>query len=518
VISRFLKPLLSQLGQLVPLYTSGGPSALMSAAEKTEEEDAYLMGEKKYEAPAEENEFAKAAAGPGALLADGPAARNETWNKLNSDPLLMMRMQEQEARKQVMQHPVKMAQIQKEVAELRVKKKAKKEAKKEAEKEKKEDRKRVIREEVRRKVLGEEGYAAAKRREGAKPKSGPGRGGRSDDSSASGSPINRGSPHSRSRSRSPPRRAGGRGDGRDERGGEDRYRQGGGGGGGGGDRRERDDHAARRRDDHGGGGRRRSRSRSRDRGDRRDQDRGGSGRGRDDDRRDRRDDSRGGERGDRRDDAHRRDDRRHDDDNKAPAAPSSDKDAGAPAPAGGDRGGGHRDGASAQDGSKGYGLTFANQRAQDAAATRVERRNEWRENTKDERDAADEVAKKAKEAAWSKNGGKNSVGHRTGKLTAEEKAARLRSMMSDADVHDEARWSRIQTNAAEEAAAGEKSLVELSVGAPARHHSEVAPFLEAAQRKAFGGGEVGEGGGLEDRIAASKYYAQRGGDGNSFKR
>lgn len=185
---------------------------------------------------------------------------------------------------------------------------------------------------------------------------------------------------------------------------------------------------------------------------------------------------------------------------------------------GGDKATGVRDGASAQDGAKGYGLTYANQRAEDAAAVRRERRNEWRESTKEEREAAEEAARRAKEAAWAKTGGKNSVGHRTGKLTAEEKAARLRAMMSDADVHDEARWSRLQKSAEEEAAGGEKSLVELSVGAPGRHHSEAAPFLEAAQRKAFGGGEVGEGGGLEDRIGVRKYYAQRGVDGNAYKR
>ena len=163
-------------------------------------------------------------------------------------------------------------------------------------------------------------------------------------------------------------------------------------------------------------------------------------------------------------------------------------------------------------------MTYANQRAQDAAAVRRERRDEWRESTREEREAAEEAERKAKEAAWAKTGGKNNIGHQTGKLSAEEKEARLRAMMSDADVHDEARWSRLQKNAADEAAGGEKSLVELSVGAPARHHSEAAPFLEAAQRKAFGGGEVGEGGGLEDRIGNRKYYAQRGGDGNAFKR
>jgi len=111
----------------------GGP--LMNAAEKSREEEAYLLGEKKYVPPKEEDQLKKAASAGGALLADGPAARNETWNKLNADPLLMMRMQEQDARKHVTENPVKMAQIRREVEEHRRKKKDKKRAKKEAKKE-----------------------------------------------------------------------------------------------------------------------------------------------------------------------------------------------------------------------------------------------------------------------------------------------------------------------------------------------------------------------------------------------
>eukprot|EP00227_Mantoniella_beaufortii_P011626 CAMPEP_0197576320 /NCGR_PEP_ID=MMETSP1326-20131121/1384_1 /TAXON_ID=1155430 /ORGANISM="Genus nov. species nov., Strain RCC2288" /LENGTH=202 /DNA_ID=CAMNT_0043139215 /DNA_START=135 /DNA_END=740 /DNA_ORIENTATION=+ len=127
----------------------GGPK---SASEQKKEDDEYLLGEKKYVAPIEENAFAAAA--PGALLAaDTPLARNEKWNKLNSDPLLMMRMQEQEARKAIMHNPVKMAQIQREVAALRKIRKAKKHAKKEAKKEKKKERRKSIRDEVRRKVM-----------------------------------------------------------------------------------------------------------------------------------------------------------------------------------------------------------------------------------------------------------------------------------------------------------------------------------------------------------------------------
>lgn len=34
---------------------------------------------------------------------------------------------------------------------------------------------------------------------------------------------------------------------------------------------------------------------------------------------------------------------------------------------------------------------------------------------------------------------------RTGRLTAEERAARLAEMAGNADVHEEARWSRLRT-------------------------------------------------------------------------
>ena len=392
----------------------GGP--LMSAAEKSREEEAYLLGEKKYVPPKEEDQLKKAAAAGGALLADGPAARNETWNKLNADPLLMMRMQEQDARKHVTENPVKMAQIRREVAELRQQKKDKKRAKKEAKKEAKKAKKEAIRDEIRRKILGEGGYATTKQKEGKTS-----RRSKSDDdnssSSSSGSPVrnSRGRSRSRSRSRSRERRT------------------------------RKEDSDGRDTRNEGAPFRKRGRSRSHSRG--------------------------------------------RDRDN--------------------DRVRGVRDDASAQDGSKGYGLTYANQRAEQAAAVRRERRNEWRESTKDERDAAEESARKAKEEAWAKTGGKNSVGHRTGRLTEEEKAARLRAMMDDAQVHDEARWKRLRKNSADE----EKSLGELAVGAPAQHHSKAAAFLEDAQRKVFAGG-----GGMEDRIQTTKYFTQRGGDGKSFRR
>eukprot|EP00240_Pyramimonas_obovata_P004754 CAMPEP_0118957582 /NCGR_PEP_ID=MMETSP1169-20130426/62180_1 /TAXON_ID=36882 /ORGANISM="Pyramimonas obovata, Strain CCMP722" /LENGTH=424 /DNA_ID=CAMNT_0006905671 /DNA_START=995 /DNA_END=2267 /DNA_ORIENTATION=+ len=79
---------------------------------------------------------------PGALfLDDTPKSMNEQWARLNNDPMLMIKQMEMERLKHVKNNPVKMAQIKKEVEELRAKKKAKKEAKKEAKKAKKEAKK-----------------------------------------------------------------------------------------------------------------------------------------------------------------------------------------------------------------------------------------------------------------------------------------------------------------------------------------------------------------------------------------
>ena len=90
--------------------------------------------------------------------------------------------------------------------------------------------------------------------------------------------------------------------------------------------------------------------------------------------------------------------------------------------------------------------------------------------------------------------------------------------------------------------------MEMSIGAPERHHSETAPFLEDAQKvtklctqqitkrnferkvflhesysmcclpqRAFGG-NISDDAQLEDRVGARKYYAQRGADSNAFRR
>ena len=148
---------------------------------------------------------------------------------------------------------------------------------------------------------------------------------------------------------------------------------------------------------------------------------------------------------------------------------------------------------------------------------RRERRDEWRERARDAREAEDEAARverSEKEARWAsrvKKGGarKNTAGHETGKVSDSERAARLAAMSSDAAAHDASRVSRLREGAERDAARGEKSLGRLAASAPERHHSEAAPFLEKAQREAFGGG-VGKDS-LEDRIGTTKHYTRRGG-------
>jgi len=407
----------------------------------SEDADAYLMGEKRFEAPGGDDALSRARDAPGSLLAAHPeAAKNETWNKLNSDPLLTMRVQEQEARRAITRNPAEAArarEIRKALERRRGEKKEKKRARKEEKKAAKRARKEKIRAEVRREVLGENAETRESRgrsrdvdlpgrkREGRRRSRGSSSASSSDSDSDSGSDSRRrGGKRARPRSRSRSRDA----DHRSSR-----------------DEKRKNVNARRRREDGGRESPRRSpRSRS------------------------------------------------------PPLAA--------------------RDGASAQDGSKGYGLTYANARGERAAAVRRERRDEWRERVGEQREAEDEAARverREKEARWAKNrrakngGARNTVGHETGKVSDSERAARLAAMSSDAAAHDASRVSRLREGAERDAARGEKSLGRLAASAPERHHSEAAPFLEKAQREAFGGG-VGKDS-LEDRIGTTKYYTRGGG-------
>ena len=55
---------------------------------------------------------------PGALFEDKPHSSNDTWRKLHSDPLLLIRQREQEALARVKNNPIQMAMIRKSVSFL----------------------------------------------------------------------------------------------------------------------------------------------------------------------------------------------------------------------------------------------------------------------------------------------------------------------------------------------------------------------------------------------------------------
>ncbi|RWR95738.1 pre-mRNA-splicing factor CWC25 [Cinnamomum micranthum f. kanehirae] len=72
----------------------------------------------------------KQANAPGALFEDKPQSANDTWRKLHSDPLLLIRQREQEALSRIKNNPIQMAMIRKS-AESKKKHKEEKHKKKE---------------------------------------------------------------------------------------------------------------------------------------------------------------------------------------------------------------------------------------------------------------------------------------------------------------------------------------------------------------------------------------------------
>ncbi|KAG2579665.1 pre-mRNA-splicing factor cwc25-like [Panicum virgatum] len=70
------------------------------------------------------------AAAPGALFEDKPQSANDTWRKLHSDPLLLIRQREQDAIARIKNNPIKMAEIKKSVEVEKKQKEEKKEKKK----------------------------------------------------------------------------------------------------------------------------------------------------------------------------------------------------------------------------------------------------------------------------------------------------------------------------------------------------------------------------------------------------
>ncbi|EGZ15746.1 hypothetical protein PHYSODRAFT_509106 [Phytophthora sojae] len=132
-----------------------GPSA---AREKTAEE--YLLG-KEYKGGDE-----KAAKGDvdlsattkyGSLaLTKSALPANDAFQRLNEDPMMLIRKRQQAAREQVLKNPVKMKKIKDQVERLKEDKKARKKAKKAAKKEKKQARKEEKRRLKKKRKHGED--------------------------------------------------------------------------------------------------------------------------------------------------------------------------------------------------------------------------------------------------------------------------------------------------------------------------------------------------------------------------
>lgn len=94
------------------------------------------------------------------------------------------------------------------------------------------------------------------------------------------------------------------------------------------------------------------------------------------------------------------------------------------------------------------------------------------------------------------------------KLSEEDRAAKLREMQMDAQLHEEQRWKRIKMAADDDAqeAVGDRAAVGRN-------------FLDAAQRSIYGA-EKGGSSTIEESVRRRTHYSQRGsdGDGNAFRR
>jgi len=156
-------------------------------------------------------------------------------------------------------------------------------------------------------------------------------------------------------------------------------------------------------------------------------------------------------------------------------------------------------GACAQAGGKSYGLDMSHMsedlriaKAEKMAAMKEERASKPRAKTPPKVVAAPRQP------------------HRPGRLTEEEKAARLAAMQSDADVHEEARWERLRQakikDAKEESEQAENT------------QNEKASFLESAGKNMYGANQNSS---LADTVNRRSWFRERGGGGdekNAFRR
>ena len=121
--------LLQEKAGLVPaqerldfLYDSGLSVGRSSNNEGFKALEAFPKPDASADAPSS-SASASASKQPGALFEDKPQSANDSWRKLHSDPLLMIRQREQEALAKIKNNPVKMAMIKKSVEETERKEK-----------------------------------------------------------------------------------------------------------------------------------------------------------------------------------------------------------------------------------------------------------------------------------------------------------------------------------------------------------------------------------------------------------
>ncbi|KAL1320498.1 hypothetical protein HN51_065182 [Arachis hypogaea] len=121
--------LLQEKAGLVPaqerldfLYDSGLSVGRSSNNEGFKALEAFPKPDASADAPSS-SASASASKQPGALFEDKPQSANDSWRKLHSDPLLMIRQREQEALAKIKNNPVKMAMIKKSVEETEHKEK-----------------------------------------------------------------------------------------------------------------------------------------------------------------------------------------------------------------------------------------------------------------------------------------------------------------------------------------------------------------------------------------------------------
>ncbi|KAL1537179.1 pre-mRNA-splicing factor CWC25 [Salvia divinorum] len=102
----------------------------------------------------------------------------------------------------------------------------------------------------------------------------------------------------------------------------------------------------------------------------------------------------------------------------------------------------------------------------------------------------------------------NNRHRKTGKLSEEERAAKLKEMEMDAQRHEEQRWTRIKK--ADDAEAKEAIL---------DHATSGRNFLDATQRSVYGA-EKGGSSTIEESVRRRAYYSQRRSEGesNAFRR